>query len=209
MPHFHPETLKRNIKDLLENKNITQVQLAEILGMSQSNISKALNENEKKCFTLEQVYNIAAQFNVSIDSLCGNNTPELASTSPRAIVSFISRALEQGDAKYTTVEIEEDVFEMDYNARPYPECVNEKRMIKYPAFYFPDYYDPFEGCEDQEDYEDRYSEVRVTGNDTRNVRVNEFFRKYLPILKLFKKKELAEDAYRIVLTDFLNRLPNP
>ena len=78
-----------------------------------------------------------------------------------------------------------------------------------PAFYFPDYYDPFEGCEDQEDYEDRYSEVRVTGNDTRNVRVNEFFRKYIPILKLFKKKELAEDAYHIVLSDFLKRLPNP
>lgn len=208
MSHFHPDILKRNIKDLMSNNGITQQQLAEILCMSQSNISKALNENEKKSFTLEQVYNIATHFNISIDALCGNSMPELVNTGPRAIASFISHALEQGDAKYTAIEIEENVFEIDYNARPYPDCVNKRKMVKYPAFYFPDYFDPFEGAKSDEEYQERYSEVRVTGNDTKNILVNEFFRKYIPICNLYRKKELAEDAYLVVLKDFLSRVPD-
>ena len=71
MPIFDQNILKRNIKELLKNKNITQQQLAQTIGMSQSNVSKALSEGDKKCFTVEQIYSIADHFGVSIDWMLG------------------------------------------------------------------------------------------------------------------------------------------
>ena len=55
MQKFDIDILKRNINSLLKNKGVTQQQLADALGMSQSNVSKALSEREKKCFTVEQI----------------------------------------------------------------------------------------------------------------------------------------------------------
>lgn len=40
--------LIENINHLLADKGMTQAQLGEILGMSQPNIRKALNKNDKK-----------------------------------------------------------------------------------------------------------------------------------------------------------------
>lgn len=40
MPNFDSNILIMNIRKLMETNNITQQQLADILGMSQSNISK-------------------------------------------------------------------------------------------------------------------------------------------------------------------------
>ena len=45
MQKFDILILKRNINSLLKNKGVTQQQLADVLGMSQSNVSKALSEN--------------------------------------------------------------------------------------------------------------------------------------------------------------------
>jgi transcriptional regulator with XRE-family HTH domain len=50
----------------MKANNITQQKLSKILGMSQSNVSKALSLNDKKCFTLNQVVGIADHFGVSI-----------------------------------------------------------------------------------------------------------------------------------------------
>ena len=72
MSKFNRDILNQNIEIQLKKKNINKSKLAEILGMSQPNVSKALNPNKKKCFTLEQVINIADYFNVTIDSLVGS-----------------------------------------------------------------------------------------------------------------------------------------
>ena len=48
MSKFNRDILNQNIEIQLKKKNINKSKLAEILGMSQPNVSKALNPNEKK-----------------------------------------------------------------------------------------------------------------------------------------------------------------
>lgn len=54
MSELNFELLEKNIRLLLEKEQITQQQLAEIAGMTQANVSKSLNPNEKKHFTLDR-----------------------------------------------------------------------------------------------------------------------------------------------------------
>ena len=72
MQELNFELLQENIRKIITKKSLTQSTLAEIAGMTQSNVSKALNAKETKEFTLEQVYRIAQYFGVSIDDLVGN-----------------------------------------------------------------------------------------------------------------------------------------
>ena len=88
MQKFDILILKRNINDLLRDKGTTQQQLADALGMSQSNVSKALSEKDKKCFTVEQIFGIADFFGVSIDWLLGFETAQKMATGPRATPSL-------------------------------------------------------------------------------------------------------------------------
>ena len=53
MSEMNFELLQKNIRSLLVKNSLTQNALAEIAGMSQPNLSKALNPNESKQFTLE------------------------------------------------------------------------------------------------------------------------------------------------------------
>lgn len=50
MPNYDSDILIKNIKSHMTEKSITQEKLAKVLGMSQSNISKALNAKDKKKF---------------------------------------------------------------------------------------------------------------------------------------------------------------
>ena len=59
MSELNFQLLEENIRMLLVKNNITQQKLAEIAGMTQANVSKALNRNEKKRFNIDQVYRIA------------------------------------------------------------------------------------------------------------------------------------------------------
>lgn len=56
MQKFNVDILKQNISTLMKNEGVKQQELADIIGMSQSNISKALSLKEKKCFTVEQIF---------------------------------------------------------------------------------------------------------------------------------------------------------
>ena len=53
MSNYNTDILIENINRLVTENGMTQAQLGEILGMSQPNISKALNKNDKKSFTLD------------------------------------------------------------------------------------------------------------------------------------------------------------
>ena len=66
MSFYNTDILIRNITQLMKDNGITQEKLADILGMSQPNVSKALSLRDKKCFTLDQVVGIAEHFGVSI-----------------------------------------------------------------------------------------------------------------------------------------------
>lgn len=60
------------IKELRKQKNITQIQLANYLGVVKSTIS--LYENENRMPDIETLNKLADYFNVSVDYLLGRNT---------------------------------------------------------------------------------------------------------------------------------------
>lgn len=207
MSKFNQDILKRNIRELLKNKSMTQQQLADAIEMSQSNVSKALSEGDKKCFTVEQIYSIADHFGVSIDWMLGYNTAERILTGPRAVGAFFAELLSTRAAKCTPAEIHEKVYTIDYNSRDghYESKVLEQDNT-YLAIYFPNYWDPHESATTEEEFRELHSEAEQCGNDTRNIPLNEFFQKYVSILKVFQDKQISEEAYKIVLRDYLSQL---
>ena len=52
MPELNFELLQQNIRELIKRNGITQQQLANIAGMTQANVSKALNPGEKNQSTI-------------------------------------------------------------------------------------------------------------------------------------------------------------
>ena len=106
MSELNFELLQENIRALLKKHDLTQSELATIAGMSQGNFSKALNPEEKKQFTLEQLYRIAQHFGVSIDALVGNTSANEITTGPRAVLRFLVQLL--CEAKVRVVNISEE-----------------------------------------------------------------------------------------------------
>lgn len=75
---YDRDILVDNINILISDNNITQSDLAKIIGTHQSRLSECLNK--KKDFTLPQVVAIADYFKISIDDLL--NRPSRAISSP-------------------------------------------------------------------------------------------------------------------------------
>lgn len=204
--------LIRNIQSLMKTNDITQEKLASILGMSQPNVSKALSLKDKKCFTLDQVVGIADHFGVSIDYLVGNRSPKSRETGPRAVAEFLSKVIESHDAKYTTVNVEESVYEVKEHYNSFAGYVTEpateaKRINSYLAFYFPDYWQiPDPSYVDDDSFEELLSDARYNGNESRMKPVNDFIRKFIQIFEIFDKKGVDEDAYRTVVDNYLSKL---
>ena len=140
MPNYNIDILIQNVRKLMEDNNITQQQLADILDMSQSNVSKALSASDKKNFTLDQVAGIAKHFQVSIDMLVGNYHAQDRDIKPRAICEYLVRLIEHDDIKVFCHPVEEDIYSIDYDPRTYEQsCTHEKKTVNYDAFYFPAY----------------------------------------------------------------------
>ena len=68
--------LKKNIKNLMKEKHITQTALANKAGMDQSRISAILSGKSSDCFTVPQLVYIARVLNVSTDTLLGLDAPK-------------------------------------------------------------------------------------------------------------------------------------
>jgi len=207
MSELNFELLQENIRALLKKNNLTQNALAEIAGMTQANVSKALNPNESKQFTLDQLFRISQHFGVSIDELTGNKVASEVETGPRAALAFFTKLLCESKLRYTTVNVEEWVYEYDYNSSGYQECKSEKKSIEYPAFYFPSY-------QRFEDYartdildEDIHYEFMSAGNDSKFQRVNDILHRFLPMVKLYRETEIPDEAFQMVLKGYLEQLP--
>lgn len=71
MFNYDISIMKKNVSKLMSENGITQGQLAESVGMSQSRISKILNSENSDCFTLEQLIAIAGTFHTSTDRILG------------------------------------------------------------------------------------------------------------------------------------------
>lgn len=206
MSELNFELLQENIRKLLKSHNLTQNDAAKIAGMSQGNFSKALNPNEKKQFTLEQLYRIAQHFGTSIDELTGNKAAYSALTSPCSVLSFITTLICEKKMKTSFITVDEWVYEPFYNEHGYPDCKPEKKNIKYPAFYFPDFHDVHDFATNEQEADEIDLEFLSCGNATKFKQLNEILKKFLPLIKLYNETEIPEEAFKMVLDGYLNQL---
>ena len=145
---------------------------------------------------------------MSVDQLLGNQQRAAAiATSPRATAAFISELLAHEDAKIIPYEVEEEIFEIDYSWSDgcYPSTKHEARKVVYPAIYLPSYWEvPFKVTSEAE--AQARDEAIQCGNDTRMLPVNDFINRFIELHALYKKKQLSEETYRIVINELLGNL---
>lgn len=200
------DILISNIKNLMKNNNMTQQELAEVLDMSQPNISKALSVSDTKSFTLDQVVGIAKHFNVSIDWLVGNETKSIQNLSLRAIGEFLVKLIESELIETFSYPVAETIYQTEFeDYEPNKGRNNKETEIIYNAFYFPSYwYIP-----DDLSYKEKcdlFSEMMTWGNDSIHWQTNKFINDFLQIYKMYKQKSLEEDTYKTIVKDLLNHL---
>lgn len=206
MSELNFELLEKNIRLLLEKKRISQQQLAEIAGMTQANVSKSLNPNEKKRFTLDQVYRIAQHFGVSIDSLVGN-TPTVSSTSDiREAFLFIVKFLCAGNLRTEEMTITETVYEPSYDQFGSGECTPYDKENVYPVFFFPDYkrFSDYRLSEPEE--MDLHMEFCAWGNDTKFLQLNKILKKMIPLIAQYRDGDIPEEAFQMIVDGYLKQL---
>jgi len=206
MPELNFELLQANIHALMEKHKLTQQKFAEIVGMTQANVSKALNPNEKKQFTIDQVYRISQYFSVSIDELTGNKAAEKSTVSPRAVFALLIELLRTDKARVISWTKKEEIFDVTYDAHG-PSCDRSYRDVEYPAIYFPSYFE-FDGAYDYSDEvaAEMYAEFSQCGNDTNFRDMNEIIKKLLPVIELCKNKEIPEEAFQMMVDGYLKEL---
>jgi len=197
MPNMNFDILKENICKLMHDKNITQQQLGDAIGMSQSNVNKCLQiGNNTRSFTLEQVYKIADYFDRSIDELVGRNR-ESRPMSSEAICDFFMSLI----SHYTVVHFDHEVKEKvpgpyldEYGLPQY-----EDKVIKYDAFYFPNYITP-PTYFDEFRLDDIQAEVLAKGPEIHeNIKVNQFIQKFIDTFEKFDSGFYDEDDYHILI----------
>lgn len=154
---------------------------------------------------------IAKHFGTSVDKLVGNRSEQSVSTSSRGVASFIASVIESHDAKYTTVEIEEDVYEVKqhYNVFNGYEASSDhsQKKITHPHHLLSWHWEvPIPSGNQDEEAMALHAEAEQVGNDSRMMPVNDFIRKFIQIFEIFESKGLDEEDYRIVLENYLSKL---
>ena len=208
MPNYDKSILFRNIKEYMNINHITQISLADRLGMSQPNISKALNVNDKKSFTLAQIIDISDYFKISVDKLLGRDIEENFSLSLRSIAKMLVRLIENDDIRFIESPVEEDAYELEFDYEEMTERVAyNKKTVNYKCFYFPLYWSipndiPYH------DQQELYYERNQVGNGSRHDKTNSFIDTFYSIFLLYKQKMLNEESYKTVIESLINNLPD-
>lgn len=201
MYQLNRELMITNIRKLMDENNVTQKQLADILGMSQPNVNHALNPKGTKCFTLEQIAGIAQHFKTSVDLLIGNRRAQYIETSPRATAAFIAKLLENHRGLLATTAIEEDRFIID-DMNPYAGATHKRESGEYLCLYLPNYWP----LPEVDPVGEVFNEYCNCGNDTCMTEVNTFLKQFNEIFTIYENGGLSQETYATVLQDLLSHL---
>ena len=205
MSELNFDLLQENIRLLMKNKGITQNELAEIAGMTQPNISKALNPNSTKQFTIDQLFRIAQHFKISIDELVGNKAAEDNAISPASVLDFITKLLCAYKVRVVKIDDVEETVYNPYVRGDIPDCSIDQVPCSYNAFYFPDYIDPDPKLSEQE-REDLHFEYLYCGNESNFKKFNEVFETFLPLIESYRKGDISDEIFHMVLKGFVEKL---
>ena len=206
MSDFDVDILIKNIKKIMKDKNISQAKLAEILGMSQPNISKALSRNERKCFTLAQIYDLACYFKISIDELVGNVSGMEASISPRSTAAFITKLAEAHAIEFIPYSRTEEVFKLvEDTSLSYVDYSRVNEKVTYPAIILKSYWSPND-APNEEAFQESLTEAFQVGNETAMLPANKYLDQFQEIFKIYEKGDLSKQTYETVIADLLSHL---
>lgn len=194
---FDNDILIDNIRMLMANNHTTQNELANVLEMSQPNVNRALNQVDGKRFTIEQIYDIATYYGVSIDWLMGNT--DSSSLSDKAICDFLSRLIIRKKARIKTFEQEEEVIEgINFGGTGKAETA----MVPYTTIYFPKHL-----CPDDFDYEeDYYMDTPQAGNGSPNYIINDFIEKFARLYNIYIRGDMDEDDFQTLLKKHIDSI---
>ena len=206
MQNLNTDILSSRITSLMQEKKINQADLAAEIDMTQPNFSRAINNKNGQCFTLEQVYKLAQYFEVSVDYLLGNTKPA-NKQSEKDICEFFISLIES--RKLVTIEHtrEEEIYTPIYRDR-LPDCDITKEQVTYTSFLFPSYFDPGPLDRLDEDQIDNLRQDVLFGgnNDDSNIRINAFFTRYLQIYNMFVHNQMKEELFHEITKKFLDDL---
>lgn len=200
--------LKKNIRRLMEDTHTSQEELAKAIGTSQSNLSKALNpEDDSRRLTLEQLFDIAEHFKVSIDSLFERDVNYANQKSLKSIADLIKTFYESGDIKIASATIPEVEYLSSYDGvSGYTSRIEENHIIDYPTIYFPEFWKPEDFAENEDDYYSLFSEIDAIGNRTRYAPLNAFIKELTNVNRLCRDKQISPDSYDFLTDSLINQL---
>lgn len=199
--------LKENVNILIKQKGLTQQQLADEIGMSQANLSKALNPNEKKCFTVEQLFSISQYFKVSLDELVGNKAIDDNITSPRFLFDLLSTLLRKRIIKTTNITTMETIYTPYFATPDLPDGKVSTNEVNNLAFYFPSYLNPVDECDTDQEIEEMISLFYFESNKSNYYHMNQILEKFIPVIDLYLKKQIKDDAFEIILKGYQTEFP--
>ena len=206
MPDFNNDILIKNIKLQMQKHNETQSQLAEVIGMTQSNFSKAINGVESKRFSIEQLYGISQHYGVGIDQLMNNASSFTLGTVD--ICKFIKALIENSEAVFVDCELSETVYYNSKNRPSYlmPGTSSQKVKHEYKGLVFNIYQEDFSNCMNDQETQDKISLYESLGNDSYKAKaINEFINGYIEIYRLYKTNFMSEAVYRAAVDGLLNK----
>lgn len=76
----------------------------------------------------------------------------------------------------------------------------------YPAIYFPSHFE-FDATMDynSEEAQELYAEFSQCGNETAFRDMNDIIKKLLPMIALYKEKEIPEEAFQMIVDGYLGQ----
>ena len=191
-----------NINKLMSAKNIRQINLCEVLHISQPQLSKLMSAKVDRFFSADQLCVLADYFDVSIDFLLGRTTED--NTNAQAICRYIVDWITKGKASYIKGKINEDVYEEcdpnDNGGLPYGHV---KKDNSYFMIYFPQYINPNELIDSPED--EMYLLTHGNINDDGKA-IQDFLTKFFKYYDLLMEGVMDEDIFREVINGLLAKM---
>lgn len=202
MSEIDKDNFRIKLNNLMVENKVTQTMLSEIISMSQSNISKALQLGNKKFFTINHIFLIAEYFNVSIDEMLGRN--KSLNNSTEKLARLIVHKVENHEAIFKDIELEDHY----YNGDLYAPIEYEKELYSYPSIIFRNKIDYLSYDQLSEDEIDDLQTNAYMGNDelVHNRALNDFIKKFRHLYHLYTHNQLEQEEYQALLNNSFKKL---
>ena len=204
MAELDHNILRKNISSLMESNNLTQEELGNIAGMTQSSVSKVLSGTSY--FSLDQVFRISQHFHIPIDQLVGNKVGFDASYSPSSVLKHIIKLLTAGKMRTIQVTIPETVYSREIVDGKYEHKTCERENIRYNVFCFPSFYSVDDFAFNEDAKEDLHCKFLANGNGSPFYLLNQILTIVLPLIPMKRSGMVEEKLINDALKNYVEEL---